>query len=39
MIGFLIGCMVGGTVGVTAACLCVAAGQADRAMNRTDSEH
>ncbi|MBQ8927511.1 MAG: DUF3789 domain-containing protein [Oscillospiraceae bacterium] len=30
MIGFLIGCMVGGTVGMTATCLCVAAGRSDR---------
>ena len=30
MLGFLIGCMVGGTVGVTAMCLCAAASNADR---------
>lgn len=38
MIGFLIGCVVGGTVGMTVICLCVAAGQADKEMNLTDSE-
>lgn len=38
MIGFLIGCIIGGTVGITAACLCVAAAQADREINRTNSE-
>lgn len=37
MIGFLIGCIVGGTVGMTATCLCVAAGQAERALE--DAEH
>ena len=30
MVGFLIGCMIGGTVGVTAMCLCSAASAADR---------
>lgn len=36
MIGFIIGCMVGGTVGVFATSLCVAAGHSDREMNCTD---
>ncbi len=30
MLGFIIGCMVGGTVGVTAMCLCNAAAASDR---------
>lgn len=38
MIEFLIGCVVGGTVGMTVTCLCVVAGQADKEMNYTDSE-
>lgn len=32
MLGFIIGCMVGGTVGVTAMCLCNAASESDRHM-------
>lgn len=39
MIGFLIGCMVGGTVGIFTMCLCRAAAEADRCMNITDSEN
>ena len=38
MIGFILGSMFGGTVGVVAMCLCVAAGQADREMGCTDFE-
>lgn len=30
MLEFVIGCMVGGTIGTAVTCLCVAAGQADR---------
>lgn len=35
---FLIGCMVGAIAGVTAICLCIVAGQADRHMHDNDSE-
>ena len=38
MIGFIFGTFFGSIVGMTATCLCVAAGQADRRMNCTDSE-
>ncbi|MBR0484614.1 MAG: DUF3789 domain-containing protein [Oscillospiraceae bacterium] len=38
MMQVLIGCMVGGTVGAMAVCLCVAAGQADRKINYTNLE-
>lgn len=38
MIGFILGSMFGGTVGVVAMCLCVTAKQADREMGSTDSE-
>lgn len=38
MIGFIIGSMVGGTIGVFATCLCVAAGRADRGMDCTNFE-
>ncbi len=34
MLGFVIGCMVGGTVGLVTACCCVAAGNADRHMDQ-----
>jgi len=37
MIGFLIGLVVGGTAGVLAMCLCVAAGQVDKSKNCTGS--
>ncbi len=30
MLEFVIGCMVGGTIGMAVTCLCVVAGQADR---------
>lgn len=33
MIGFLIGAVLGGTVGVTAMCMCSVASEADRHMN------
>lgn len=36
MIGFMIGCLVGSTVGILAASLCAAAGHSDREMNCTD---
>ena len=38
MITFLLGTLFGGTVGLVAACLCIAAGRADREMNYTNSE-
>ncbi len=38
MIGFILGSMFGGTIGVFAACLCAAAAQADREMGCTDYE-
>ena len=38
MIRFLIGCMVGGTVGVFAMCLCRVASDADKCMYFTDSD-
>ncbi len=38
MIGFIVGCMVGGTVGVFTICLCRAASDADKCMDSTDFE-
>lgn len=38
MIGFLIGLVVGGTVGAFAMCLCKAASDADKCMNQTNYE-
>lgn len=38
MIGFILGSMFGGTIGMLATCLCVAAGRADREMDCTNSE-
>lgn len=38
MIGFLIGCVVGGTIGVVAMCCCVAAKEADKGLDCTDSD-
>lgn len=38
MIGFILGSMFGGTIGVAAMCLCMAAGRADREINCTDSK-
>ena len=38
MIGFILGSLLGGMVGMFAACLCVATGRADRWMNCTSSE-
>lgn len=38
LVGFLIGLFVGGTVGVFAMALCIAAGQADKRENCTDSD-
>lgn len=37
MIGFLLGSLFGGTVGVVSMCLCSAAGQADHDMELKDS--
>ncbi len=38
MLGFIIGLIVGGTVGVITMALCTAAGQADKCENCTGSE-
>ena len=38
MIGFIIGSMIGGTIGLFAACLCTAAKQADDGMKCTNAE-
>ncbi|MDE6788491.1 MAG: DUF3789 domain-containing protein [Ruminococcus sp.] len=38
MIGFIVGCMVGGTVGIFTMCLCRAASEADKCMDSTDSD-
>lgn len=38
MVGFILGSIFGGSVGVFAMCLCVAAGRADREMECTNSE-
>lgn len=38
MLGFLIGFMVGGTMGVFTMCLCRAASDADKCMDYTDSD-
>ena len=38
MIAFLLGTLFGGSVGLVAACLCIAAGQTDREMNCTNSK-
>lgn len=38
MLGFVIGCIFGGTVGMTATCLCVAAKQADRYLEEEQCE-
>ena len=38
MIGFIIGSLFGGTIGLFAACLCTAAKQADHGMDCTNSE-
>ena len=38
MIAFLLGTLFGGSVGLVAACLCIATGQADREMNCTNSK-
>ncbi len=38
MIGFIVGCMVGGTVGIFTMCLCRAASEADKCMDSTDFE-
>lgn len=37
MLEFVIGCMVGGTIGTAVTCLCVAAGQADRNAGRSNA--
>lgn len=36
MIGFMIGCIVGGAVGVFTMCFCVTAKEADKGMDCTD---
>ena len=38
MIGFIIGCIVGGTVGVFAMCCCIAGKEADKHIDYTDSD-
>ena len=38
MLGFIIGLIIGGTVGVFAMALCINAGQADKRENCTDSD-
>ena len=38
MIGFVIGCMLGGIVGIFVTSLCVTAGHSDREMRCTDLE-
>ncbi len=38
MLGFIAGLMVGGTAGVFTMCLCIAASDADKCMNITDSD-
>lgn len=38
MIGFILGTVFGGTVGVFTACMCAAAGQEDRRMHNIDDE-
>ena len=38
LLGFIIGLIIGGIVGMFAMCLCVAAGHADKRKNRTGSE-
>ncbi|MEI2988505.1 MAG: DUF3789 domain-containing protein [Oscillospiraceae bacterium] len=38
MLGFFIGLIIGGTVGLFVMCLCTAAGQSDKRENCTDSD-
>ncbi len=38
MIGFIIGCVVGGTVGVVAMCCCITGKEADKYIDYTDSD-
>ncbi len=38
MLGFILGSIFGGTVGVFTICLCKAASDADKCMNQTDFE-
>ena len=38
MIGFIIGCVVGGTVGVVAMCCCIAGKETDKHKDYTDSD-
>ncbi len=38
MIGFIIGCVVGGTVGVVAMCCFIAGKEADKHIDYTDSD-
>lgn len=36
MLGFILGTIFGGTIGVFAICMCQAASDADKCMNQTD---
>ena len=38
MIGFVIGALLGGTVGVTTMCICSVAGQSDRELEEEELE-
>ena len=38
VLGFILGSIFGGTVGVFTMCLCMAAGQAEKCENHTDSK-
>ena len=38
MLGFFIGLIIGGTAGMFVMCLCMAAGQAEKCENHTDSK-
>lgn len=37
MLGFILGCMAGGVLGVTVMCLCVVSGRCSREEERRDS--
>lgn len=38
MLGFILGSIFGGTAGMFVMCLCIAAGQAEKCENHTDSK-
>lgn len=38
MLGFFIGLIIGGTVGMFVMCFCTAAGQSEKSENHTDSK-